>query len=366
MSQPVVWVSTGMFSWGHRQLADNALFMLREWTREPSPHRFIHMDPLAPPSARDALAYRAANQGPWWQVEPGMSPGHLETLGMRAAVVRPEDLQRALGSRPLVVHTTSYHLDTMGPFWRPLHPDVLVYEALENVAAPHETLAARHRAASAEADVVVSISEGTAATLDAPPERILHWGSAVDPTFWRRPPAAPQWTFGFFGNLMDWIDFDLLDALAAAMPEDRIALIGPVAADTTERLSRLLSARPNVVYQPAVSYGALPDVVRHMAIGLLPRTASARSRASDPLKLYEYLAAGKPVVSSLPVPDAVAPHVYYGDTPAQFVAACRQARGDWAKGRHDPWAPAIQALLEERSWRRRAADVWDRAMAELA
>lgn len=366
MRGPVVWVSAGMFAWQGRRLADNALLMLREWTEKPSEHVFIHMDPVTVAGGAPALAYRAAHAGPLWHVQPGHAPAHAATLGRRACVLAPAELQRMARNRPLVVHATSIHLSTMGAFWRPLHPEVLVYEVLENVAEMPDPLAALHRTVSAEADVVVSISDATTATLATPAERLLEFGSGVDVRFWRRPPAVPRWTFGFFGNLMNWIDFDLLDALAGALPNDRIALIGPVSPESLERVKALLAAHRQVVYQPAVPYAALPDLVRHMAIGLLPRTAAPRSLASDPLKLYEYLAAGKPVVTSLPVSDAVAPHVYYGATPDEFVAACRRARDDWTAGRHHPWSPAVRTLLDERSWRRRAAAVWDRAMARMA
>ncbi len=366
MKGPVVWVSAGMFAWQGRRLADNALLMLREWTAEPSEHVFIHMDPVNVAGSAQALTYRTAHAGPFWRVLPGHAPAHADTLGRRAVPTAPADLQRMTQDRPLVVHATSIHLSTMGAFWRPLHPDVLSYEVMENVADMDPPLAALHRAVSAEADIVVSISDATTATLATPRERLLEFGSGVDMSFWRRPPAVPRWTFGFFGNLMNWIDFDLLGALARAMPDDRIVLIGPVSPDSTARVSALLAEHRQVVYQPAVPYAALPDLVRHMAVGLLPRTHAPRSLAADPLKLYEYLAAGKPVVTSIPVPDAVASHVYYGAAPDEFVAACRQARDDWRAGRHRPWSPGVRALLEERSWRRRAAAIWERALARMA
>ncbi len=366
MSSGVVWVSVGMFPWQGRSLADNALLMLKEWTAEPSPHVFIHLDPVAVGTGAQVLGYRALHAGPFWRIEPGHAPAHADTLGRRAVPMAPKALHQTLGARPLVVHLTSLHLGTMGEFWRPLHPDVLVYEVMENAAEMDARLDALHRTVSAEADVVVSISEATTATLATPPERVLEFGSGVDVSFWHRPPAVPRWTFGFFGNLMNWIDFDLLDALAEAMPADRIVLIGPVSPESAARLSALVAKHRQVVYQPAVPYAALPDLVRHMAIGLLPRTSTPRSLASDPLKLYEYLAAGKPVVTSLPVPGAVAPHVYNGATPDEFVAACRRARDDWTAGRHRPWSPGVRALLDERHWRRRAAAIWDRAMARMA
>ncbi len=366
MSAGGVWVSVGLFPWQGRNLADNALLMLKEWTAEPSDSVFIHMDPVAVGTGAQALGNRALHAGPFWRIEPGHAPAHTDTLNRRASPLAPAELLRMLRERPLVMHVTSLHLGTMGEFWRPLHPDVLVYEVMENAAEMDAPLAARHRAVSAEADVVVSISEATRATLATPPERVLEFGSGVDVSFWRRPPVVPRWTFGFFGNLMNWIDFDLLDALAEAMPADPIVLIGPVSPESAARLSTLVAKHRQVVYQPAVPYAALPDLVRHMAIGLLPRTLAPRSLASDPLKLYEYLAAGKPVVTSLPVPDAVAPHVYYGATPGEFAAACRRARDDRAAGRYRPWSPGVRALLDERSWRRRVAAIWDRAMARMA
>jgi glycosyltransferase involved in cell wall biosynthesis len=103
---------------------------------------------------------------------------------------------------------------------------------------------------------------------------------------------------GFTGNVAAWkIDFELLTEVACRKPLWTLVLVGPVRTDTIDQLSRLAEL-PNVHYLGPRSYERVPEYVAGFDVGLCPYLWNAAMRSGFPLKLYEYLAAGKPVVAS--------------------------------------------------------------------
>ena len=137
------------------------------------------------------------------------------------------------------------------------------------------------------------------------------------PSQLRRP------VFGYVGVIDERIDVALIDAVADAFPEGHVVLVGPVIKLDPARLPR----RENVHFTGGVSYDSLPSWLAGFDVALMP---FARNRATEfisPTKTLEYLAAGKPVVST-GIADVVtefADIVYVGDGAEGFIAAAREA-----------------------------------------
>ncbi len=111
--------------------------------------------------------------------------------------------------------------------------------------------------------------------------------------------------FGYVGVLDERIDFDLIARLSRARPDATIELVGPVAKIDPASLPL---AR-NIRYYGACSYAELPRILARFDVALMPFARNAATRFISPTKTLEYLAAGKPVVSTA-VPDVVA---HYAD-----------------------------------------------------
>ncbi|MBV8715978.1 MAG: glycosyltransferase [Chloroflexi bacterium] len=109
---------------------------------------------------------------------------------------------------------------------------------------------------------------------------------------------------GFLGHLGPWVDFDLLEAVADALPFGTLRLVGSVDEKMRPRLSRL-EARQNVQYVGPVPYDRVPDVLLEFDVGLIPFVRSRYTRAVNPIKLYEYAAFNIPIVSSSFSPDVL-------------------------------------------------------------
>lgn len=100
---------------------------------------------------------------------------------------------------------------------------------------------------------------------------------------------------GFAGHMEERFDFDLMAAVAAGRPDWRFVLAGPIAGSRqaeADRLARL----PNVRFVGLLGREELPSFLKGVDVALIPFVHSAQTRAIYPLKLNEYLAAGKPVV----------------------------------------------------------------------
>ncbi|MBX6385679.1 MAG: glycosyltransferase [Microbispora sp.] len=126
---------------------------------------------------------------------------------------------------------------------------------------------------------------------------------------------------GFFGLLHEWVDQDVVCALADAFPETTIVLIGKVQTDVS-RLQR----RPNIRLLGQKPYATLPAYAAHFDVALIPFVQNELTVAVNPIKLREYLSAGLPVVATA-LPEirlfAGNPRVWLASEPAAHVEGVR-------------------------------------------
>ncbi len=111
--------------------------------------------------------------------------------------------------------------------------------------------------------------------------------------------SIPEPRVGYFGLLDERTDSDLVKQVARTMPHISFVFTGPV-----EGRLRSLQALPNIHLTGSVPYDDLPSIVRGWRACLLPYRINALTEKINPLKLKEYLASGKPVLST-PLPEAV-------------------------------------------------------------
>jgi glycosyltransferase involved in cell wall biosynthesis len=184
-----------------------------------------------------------------------------------------------------------------------------------------------------------------------------HFAGAVD-----REVAAPEVSglprpvLGFAGNfLASKVDFGLIEHVAGALPAATLLLIGPASPETAPALERLAQF-PNLRWLGPKPYAELPRYVAAFDVGLIPYVSNAYTRSCFPLKLYEYLAAGKPVVASgLPELAGMEPDVVLANEPASFVEAVgtalrRDAEADRVRRREiasrNSWEAKTERLLD--------------------
>jgi teichuronic acid biosynthesis glycosyltransferase TuaC len=105
--------------------------------------------------------------------------------------------------------------------------------------------------------------------------------------------GIPSPIIGFYGLISrDWVDFDLVSRIAKAHPEWSVVMIGKIDAQAKD-----LPAAKNIYYLRPIAYDDLPSYGKHFDVAMIPFNINELTLCSNPLKLYEYFAMGKPVVS---------------------------------------------------------------------
>jgi len=104
----------------------------------------------------------------------------------------------------------------------------------------------------------------------------------------------PKPIIGFLGAVQYWIDFDLIKFLALKRPEWSLVLLGPVG--RLAKIEKIINI-PNVYLLGGKNYYSLPSYVKAWDVCINPYIINKTSDNCSPLKLYEYMASGKPIVS---------------------------------------------------------------------
>jgi UDP-galactopyranose mutase len=187
-----------------------------------------------------------------------------------------------------------------------------------------------------------------------------------------RSPAdqrdLPRPRLGYYGVIDERLDLELIDALAAARPDWAIVMVGPVVKIDPAALPQ----RPNLHWIGGRDYADLPAYLSGWDVALMPFAINEATRFISPTKTPEYLAGGRPVVST-PIADVVSDYgalqaVRIAGTADEFIAACDdqlslRPLGDWLKQADaqlantswDKTQGAMDKLIQSAIARRRAA-----------
>ena len=163
----------------------------------------------------------------------------------------------------------------------------------------------------------------------------------------RDPKASRTPTLGFFGVLDERIDFNLIDTLARERPDWRFVVVGPVVKISAESVP----SRPNIEYLGQRRYDELPGLVAQWDVCLLPFALNDSTRYISPTKTLEYMAAGKPIVST-PIADVVecfAHVVSIANSATAFLSACEACLAE-SDAQRDRRRALAAETLESTSW----------------
>lgn len=247
-------------------------------------------------------------------------------------------------------------------FTRHLRPLATVYDCMDELSAfkgASPLLRSLEQELLARADLVFTGGQSLyEAKRDRHP-RVYAFPSSIDAAHFARArddsdadpadqAAIPRPRLGFFGVIDERFDTALLDAVARLRPRWQFVMIGPVVKIDPASLPR----RPNIHYLGMKSYEELPRYLAGWDAALLLFARNESTRFISPTKTPEYLAAGKPVVSTS-IRDVVRPYgeqgfVRIADTPEEFVGACEAALDEDASAR----VGRVDGFLAETSWDR--------------
>ena len=240
-----------------------------------------------------------------------------------------------------------------------LKPDVIVYDCMDELSAFKDAdpaLPRLERELMSRADLMFTGGMSLFEAKQHQHPNIHPLPSSVDVTHFRAARrhkddpadqmAIPRPRLGFFGVLDERLDIPLLEGLADARPDWQIVMIGPVVKIDPADLPR----RPNIHYLGPKTYADLPRYIAGWDVAMLLFARNEATRYISPTKTPEYLAAGKPVVSTS-IRDVVSPYgekglVRIADAVPDFVAACEGALAE-SPG---PRRAKADAYLQNTSW----------------
>ncbi len=164
---------------------------------------------------------------------------------------------------------------------------------------------------------------------------------------------------GYFGAIAEWFDIELVERIAASFPDCLLLLIGNDTAGAGKQLSR----RDNVVLLGELPYAELPRYLHGFSVCLLPFKVMPLTLATNPVKVYEYLAAGKPVVgTALPEMAQFGELVHTCADADAFLASVGEALA--GQGETSAIIEARKAFAAANTWTERAR-ILDEAIAAL-
>jgi len=272
----------------------------------------------------------------WRRLRRGLSPPRasdgLHVLSPLVLPLHGSRVARALNARllPALVGRAARRLGMRRPIlWAyvpqaevlidALDPSLIVYHCVDDIAAQERIDTASFRAAearlAARADLVLASAPALARRLRMISGNVLDAPNVADTELFARAlepsptapldpamAALPAPRIVFTGAVVSTkLDMALLVELAQLRPSWSFALVGPVGPGDPRTDVSALAGEPNIHLLGRRSYAELPDVLRAADAGLIPYARNELTESIFPMKVYEYLAAGLPVIAT-PLP----------------------------------------------------------------
>jgi GT2 family glycosyltransferase/glycosyltransferase involved in cell wall biosynthesis len=283
------------------------------------------------------------------------------------------DLRRSIGELMQSADSDGGLCIVQHPFWLDIAAAVpgsaLLYDCMDHHAGFENNAPAvieAEKRLTAGADLLIVTSDWLDRELaDANPHRVLIRNATDYEHFHQRPrrvyrdPRGRR-VIGYYGAIAEWFDVELAHKMAERFADCVVLLIG----HDTIGAAATLSGLGNVEFTGEIPYDELPFYLHGFDVALLPFRVIELTMATNPVKVYEYLSAGKPVVA-VDLPET-----------AQFGELVHRVRGheafldavslalDESRGGDERHAEARRAFAREQTWAHRARQM-DDAIATL-
>jgi glycosyltransferase involved in cell wall biosynthesis len=309
----------GMFPWSYSQLSDTIRSMIKA-----SNHlNVVYINPQAEIRSLSLnWEIRKENNMEIWNPPFSFLPTRYGIHRLREKLTAQSLItctEKALGKNwrdHTVMYVTPTTLEQSYEYVKALKPKKLVLDILDDnlnfpsiSASKKEKLTNMFKDLCQHATTITAVSqylvEQTKNLTNKSP--IYYLPNGVDVVKFQKkeenPPSdlanIPHPRITFVGALTTWIDFKLIQKTATSLMDHHFVLIGPIDPSVADNPAlKSLQSMENVHFLGAKPYDQVPNYLHHSDVLLLPRTMDPYSLACDPLKLYEYLATGKPVVST--------------------------------------------------------------------
>lgn len=196
------------------------------------------------------------------------------------------------------------------PFWGNMGQKMTIFDAVDNwlLHPSYNKYADRLKVAyekiKNETDLIFVVSKNLTNFFDDQPN--VHWiPNGVDIKHYNKKfvlinrdiSDITKPVIGYIGVVQDKVDFELLKYLADKNPDKSIVIVGPVWAEQ-EKAKEELAQQKNIHWLGYKKYSEAPQYIQQFDVGIIPHKTAGFSATTNPMKMYEYLACGKPVVAT--------------------------------------------------------------------
>jgi glycosyltransferase involved in cell wall biosynthesis len=271
-------------------------------------------------------------------------------------------INKLLADMSIEKYFSWYYTPMALPFTDHLTPEFTVYDCMDELSAfkfapPQLTILEKEL--FKKADVVFTGGQSIYESKKNAHHNIYAFPSSIDKHHFgqsrkiKEDPEdqkhIPHPRFGFFGVIDERFDIELIDAVAKAKPEWHFVLLGPV----VKIDPAILPKYDNVHYLGGKKYDELPNYIAGWDIAMVAFAMNESTKFISPTKTPEYLAAGKPVIST-PIRDVVRP---YGDNKLVHIVSnadefIKAAEKELNKKRKSAWLKKVDDFLLYNSWDR--------------
>lgn len=285
-------------------------------------------------------------------------PSNIEASKIESAMADLVD--ELLYEEELIDYTVWYYTPMAMSFTRQLTPRATIFDCMDELSlfkgAP-QTLIEREAELMRKADLVFTGGQSLYEAKKHNHHNIHACPSSIDFSHFSKARQKliepddqvniPHPRIGFYGVLDERLDIDLLMQIADLRPEYQFVVIGPVVKIDPRTLPR----RKNIYYLGKKDYHALPLYLSSWDCAMMPFALNDSTRFISPTKTPEFLAAGRPVVSTS-ITDVICPYaqqnlVHIADKPEDFVDAIDKAM---AEAKRPEWVDRVDHYLSDNSW----------------
>lgn len=161
---------------------------------------------------------------------------------------------------------------------------------------------------------------------------------------------------GYFGAIAPWFDFDLVFEAAKVRPEYLFVLIGPQYGRNLPQVERFETV-DNIIWLGAIGYDLLPFVAQHFTIATIPFAINDVTESTSPIKLFEYMAMGKLVVTTAMRECKNYPEVMIANNLKEYVDSLDKAINITQGIDYEKYRKRMINIANENSWLQKGKEI---------
>lgn len=242
----------------------------------------------------------------------------------------------------------------------------LIYDWLDDISVHNYSLKEKelHKKLLKQADMVITSSLNLFEEARKYRDDVLLINNACDFEHFSNPKrinwkqlddlrATSKYLVGYYGAIAQWFDFDLLMYCAKKLPHWNFLIVGEIYSSVSHNVKELKKLS-NIVVWDRVGYDKLPYLLSNLDSTIIPFKLNDITHATSPVKLYEYMAGGKPVISTNMHEVAKIKNILIGYTPNDFV---KKLLNGISLSKDIKYKARIQGEAKKNSWDKRTETI---------